>query len=189
LTVSGPEIGGERIVPLDGRAEPALEGDVFTLPFAPRPQMYVFGGIDHAAAVARVGRFLGYRVTVCDPRAKFATPQRFPDVDEVVVEWPDRFLEGAPIDERTAICVLTHDHRLDVPALKAALASPAGYVGAMGSRRTNEERARLLAEEGVSKEALERLHAPIGIDIGSRTPEEVAVAVAAEIVAVRRGRS
>jgi xanthine dehydrogenase accessory factor len=187
--VSGESVGRKRVVPLDGRAEPALEGDVFTLPFAPRPNMYVFGGIDHAAALARVGRFLGYRVTVCDPRSKFATPERFPDVDEVVVEWPDRFLERAPIDERTAICVLTHDHRLDVPALKATLASPAGYVGAMGSRRTNEERARLLAEEGVPEEALARLHAPIGIDIGSRTPEEVAVAVAAEIVAVRRGRS
>lgn len=189
LTVSGPKIGGQRVVALDGQAEPALEGDVFTLPFTPRPELYVFGAVDHAAAVARVGRFLGYRVTVCDPRSKFATPERFPDADEVVVEWPDRFLEGAPIDERTAICVLTHDHRLDVPALKAALASPAGYVGAMGSRRTNEERARLLEEEGVPKEALERLHAPIGLDIGSRTPEEVAIAVAAEIVAVRRGRS
>jgi xanthine dehydrogenase accessory factor len=189
LTVSGPEIGAQRVVAMGGRAEPSLEGDVFILPFALRPQMYVFGGVDHASAVARVGGFLGYRVTVCDPRAKFATPKRFPDVDEVVVEWPDRFLERAPIDERTAICVLTHDHRLDVPALKVALGSPAGYVGAMGSRRTNEERARLLAEEGVPKEALERLHAPIGIDIGSRTPEEVAIAVAAEIVAVRRGRS
>ena len=181
--------GAQRLIALDGRAEPALEGDVFTLPFAPRPDMYVFGGIDHAAALAQVGRLLGYRVTVCDPRSKFATPDRFPEVDEVVVEWPDRFLERAPIDERTAICVLTHDHRLDVPALKAALASPAGYVGAMGSRRTNEERARLLAEEGVPEGALARLHAPIGLDIGSRTPEEVAVAVAAQIVAVRRGRS
>jgi xanthine dehydrogenase accessory factor len=180
--------GAQRLIALDGRAEPALEGDVFTLPFAPRPDMYVFGGIDHAAALAQVGRLLGYRVTVCDPRSKFATPDRFPEVDEVVVEWPDRFLERAPIDERTAICVLTHDHRLDVPALKAALASPAGYVGAMGSRRTNEERARLLAEEGVPEGALARLHAPIGLDIGSRTPEEVAVAVAAQIVAVRRGR-
>lgn len=186
LTVS---TGAQRLITLDGRAEPALDGDVFTLPFGPRPELYVFGGVDHAAAVARVGRFLGYRVTVCDPRSKFATAERFPDVDEVVVEWPDRFLERAPIDERTAICVLTHDHRLDVPALKAALASPAGYVGAMGSRRTNEERARLLAEEGVPEDALARLHAPIGLDIGSRTPEEVAVAVAAEIVAVRRGRS
>jgi xanthine dehydrogenase accessory factor len=189
LTVSGSEIGDQAVVSLDGRSEPGLEGDVFTLPFAPRPEMYVFGGVDHAAAVARVGRFLGYRVTVCDPRSKFATAERFPDVDEVVVDWPDRFLERASIDERTAICVLTHDHRLDVPALKAALASPAGYVGAMGSRRTNEERARLLAEEGVPEKALARLHAPIGLDIGSRTPEEVAVAVAAEIVAVRRGRS
>jgi xanthine dehydrogenase accessory factor len=181
--------GAQSLTSVNGRLEPTLDGDSFFLPFLPRPDMYVFGAVEHAAALARVGRLLGYRVTVCDPRAKFATRERLPEADEIVVDWPDRFLARAPIDERTAICVLTHDHRIDVPALKAALASPAGYVGAMGSRRTNEERARLLAEEGVAKDALARLHAPIGLEIGSRTPEEVAVAVAAEIVAARRGRS
>jgi xanthine dehydrogenase accessory factor len=180
--------GGQALAAGDGRVEPSLEGDSFFLPFLPRPDMYVFGAVDHAAALARIGRLLGYRVTVCDPRARFATHERLPEADEVVVDWPDRFLARAPIDERTAICVLTHDHKIDVPALRAALASPAAYVGAMGSRRTNEERARLLADEGVGEEALARLHAPIGLGIGSRTPEEVAVAVAAEIVAVRRGR-
>jgi len=128
-------------------------------------------------------------VTVCDARAKFVTRERFPDVDELVVEWPDRFLEQAPVDERTAVCVLTHDHKFDVPALKVALRTPAGYIGAMGARRTNAARAERLRAEGVSDDELARIHAPIGLDIGSRTPEEVAVAVAAEIVAVARGKT
>jgi len=186
LTVSGPEIGGQRIVALDGRYDPVIDGDTFVLPFAPRPNMYVFGAIDHAAAVARMGRFLGFRVTVCDARARFVTPERFPDVDALVVEWPDRFLREAPIDERTAICVLTHDHKFDIPALQVALDSPAGYIGAMGSRRTNDARAERLQAEGVPEEALARIHAPIGLDIGSRTPEEVAVAIGAQIVATFR---
>jgi xanthine dehydrogenase accessory factor len=189
VNISGPAVGEQRLVPLDGRFEPGIEGDVFFLPFAPRPRLYVFGAVDHAAAVAHVGRFLGYHVTVCDARAKFATRERFPDVDELVVDWPDRFLARSPIDERTAICVLTHDHKFDIPLLKVALETPAGYVGAMGSRRTTAERAERLCAEGVSEEALARIHAPIGLKIGSRTPEEVAVAVAAEIVAVTRRKA
>jgi xanthine dehydrogenase accessory factor len=185
-TISGPEIGGQRIVPLNGHFDAAVEGDTFFLPFAPRPEMYVFGAIDHAAAVARIGQFLGYRVTVCDARARFATPERFPNVDALVVEWPDEFLRNAPVDERTAICVLTHDHKFDIPLLKVALETSAGYIGAMGAKRTNAERYERLKAEGVSDEAITRIHAPIGLDIGSRTPEEVAVAVAAEIVATRR---
>jgi xanthine dehydrogenase accessory factor len=148
--------------------------------------MYVFGAVDHAAAVAQVGRFLGYRVTICDARARFATKERFPDVDELVVEWPDRFLSQAPVDERTVICVLTHDHKFDVPLLKVALETPAGYIGAMGSRRTNEARTEQLKAEGVTDEQLARVKAPIGLDIGSRTPEEVAIAVAAEVVGTFR---
>ena len=148
--------------------------------------MYVFGAVDHAAAIGRMGKFLGYRVTICDARARFATPERFPDVDEVVVQWPDEFLRGAPVDERTAICVLTHDHKFDVPLLKVALETPAGYIGAMGAKRTTEARNERLRAEGVTEEQLARIHAPIGLRIGSRTPEEVAVAVAAEIVATRR---
>jgi xanthine dehydrogenase accessory factor len=158
--------------------------EVFVSSFAPRPRMYVFGAIDFASTLARIGRFLGYRVTVCDARAKFVTPERFPDVDELVVDWPDRFLSSAPVDERTAICVLTHDSKFDVPILKVALAGPAGYIGAMGSRRTTERRSERLREEGVTDEQLARVHAPIGLPIGSRTPEEVAVAIAAEIVSV-----
>jgi xanthine dehydrogenase accessory factor len=162
------------------------EGQVFVSSFAPRPNMYVFGAVDHAAALASIGRFLGYRVTVCDARAKFVTRERFPDVDELVVEWPDRFLAGAPVDERTAICVLTHDHKFDIPVLKVALESPAGYIGAMGSRRTNEDRAERLRAEGVTDDEIARIHAPIGLKIGSRSPEEVAVAIAAQIVQVLR---
>jgi xanthine dehydrogenase accessory factor len=193
--ISGEGVGRKRLVGL-GAGGPAAEllasgesaivetdeGELFVNSFAPRPNMYVFGAVDHAAAVAQVGRFLGYRVTVCDARSKFATRERFPDVDELVVEWPDRFLAQAPVDERTVICVLTHDHKFDVPLLKVALETPAGYIGAMGSRRTNETRAERLKGEGVTDEQLARIKAPIGLDIGSRTPEEVAVAVAAEIV-------
>jgi xanthine dehydrogenase accessory factor len=208
VTVEGAQAGGKRLVlgdepRTDGRVEEAArealargestlvgerEERAFVLSLAPRPRMYVFGAVDHAAAVARMGRFLGYRVTVCDARAKFVTPERFPDVDELVVEWPDRFLASAPVDERTAICVLTHEERFDVPLLQVALRTPAGYIGAMGARRTNERRAERLRAEGVAEDELARIHAPIGLDIGSRTPEEVAVSVAAEVVGVTRGK-
>jgi xanthine dehydrogenase accessory factor len=160
---------------------------VFIQTFAPPPAMYVFGAIDFASAVARIGKFLGYRVTVCDARPVFATRERFPTADEVVVAWPDEFLKTAEVDRRTVICVLTHDPKFDVPVLKAALATEAGYIGAMGSRRTHNDRTARLLEEGVSKEDLERVSSPIGLDIGARTPEETAVAIAAEIIALNTG--
>ncbi|MEU4481908.1 XdhC/CoxI family protein [Micromonospora sp. NPDC023966] len=154
-------------------------------------RMLVFGAIDFAAAVAHVGRFLGYRVTVCDARPVFATDRRFPQAHEVVVDWPHRYLaaEAAAgrVDERTVVCVLTHDARFDVPVLRHALDLPLAYVGAMGSRRTAEDRRRRLREAGVGEAALARLHAPIGLDLGGQSPEETAVSIAAEIVAVRRG--
>jgi xanthine dehydrogenase accessory factor len=149
----------------------------------------VFGAIDFAAAVARVGKFLGYRVTVCDARAVFATRRRFPDADEVVVEWPHRYLASQPVDARTVICVLTHDPKFDVPLLEVALRTEAAYIGAMGSRRTHEDRLARLRDAGVDEEALARLASPIGLDIGARTPEETAVSIAAEIVAHRWGGS
>ena len=165
-------------------------GLLFVESYAPRPAMYVFGAVDHAAALVAVGKFLGYRVTVCDARRAFVTPERFPDADELVVEWPDRFLETAPVDARTAICVLTHDQKFDLPVLQAALRTPARYIGAMGSRKTTEERAQRLREAGVGEDDLARIHAPIGIPIGARSPEEVAVAVAAELIqAASRSRS
>ena len=180
---------GARVVPAGSRTEPELADGVFHLPLLSRPRMYVFGAVGHAAALAQVGRLLGYHVTVSDARARFVTSERIPDADELVVGWPDDVLRDGQVDERTAICVLTHDRKLDVPALTAALASPAGYIGAMGSRRTTEARAAALREEGVGEEELARIRAPIGLDIGSRTPAEVAVAVAAEIVAAKRGKS
>jgi xanthine dehydrogenase accessory factor len=160
---------------------------VFIQSFAPPPRMYVFGAIDFASAVARIGKFLGYRVTVCDARPVFATRERFPTADEVVVAWPDEFIKTAPVDRRTVICVLTHDPKFDVPVLKEALKTEAGYIGAMGSRRTHEKRAARLREEGVTEEEMARISSPIGLDIGARTPEETAVAIAAEIIALRTG--
>ncbi|WP_078943065.1 XdhC family protein [Streptomyces aureus] len=162
---------------------------VFVRSFAPPPRMLVFGAVDYAAAVARVGGFLGYRVTVCDARPAFATPRRFPSGVEVVVDWPHRYLSGQATDERTVICVLTHDPKFDVPVLEEALRRPAAYVGAMGSRRTHDDRLERLRAAGVPEPALARLRSPVGLDLGARTPEEVAVSVAAEIVALRRGGS
>jgi xanthine dehydrogenase accessory factor len=164
---------------------------LFVASHAPRPRMLVFGAIDFAAAVARVGAFLGYRVTVCDARPVFATPKRFPDADEVVVDWPHRYLSGelthGRADARTVVCVLTHDPKFDVPVLEVALRQPFAYVGAMGSRRTHDDRLKRLREAGVEEEALARLASPIGLDLGARTPEETAVSIAAEIIASRWG--
>jgi xanthine dehydrogenase accessory factor len=166
---------------------------VFVASYAPRPRMIVFGAIDFAAAVARMGGFLGYRVTVCDARGVFATRRRFPDVDEVVVDWPHRYLTGEAaagrLDGRTVVCVLTHDPKFDVPVLEVALRLPLAYVGAMGSRRTHADRVVRLREAGLGEEELARLSAPIGLDIGARTPEETAVSVAAEIVSQLWGGS
>ena len=160
---------------------------VFVNSFAPPPRLYVFGAIDFAAAVARAGKFLGYHVTVCDARPVFATRSRFPDADEVVVDWPHRFLAGAEVDARTVICVLTHDPKFDVPVLEVALRTPAGYIGAMGSRRTHEDRLDRLRAVGVTEEELSRLRSPIGLDLGARTPEETAVSIAAELIQLRWG--
>ena len=166
---------------------------VFVQAFAPPPRLYVFGAIDFAAAVARIGAFLGYLVTVCDARPVFATRVRFPAADEVVVEWPHRFLARAAahggVDERSVITVLTHDPKFDVPLLEIALRTPAAYVGAMGSRRTHEERLDRLRECGLTAAELTRLRSPIGLDLGARTPEETAVSIAAEIVQCRWGGS
>ncbi|HEY2297579.1 MAG TPA: XdhC/CoxI family protein [Jatrophihabitans sp.] len=162
---------------------------VFVSSYAPKPRMIVFGAIDFAAAVARIGSFLGYYVTVCDARETFATRKRFPDADEVVVEWPHRYLAKTEVDERTVLCVLTHDPKFDVPLLEIALRKPVAYIGAMGSRRTHDDRVKRLRELGLTDAELMRLHAPIGLDVGARTPEETAVSIAAEIVATRWGGS
>jgi xanthine dehydrogenase accessory factor len=165
---------------------------VFASVFAPPPRMLVFGAIDFAAAVARVGTFLGYRVTVCDARPVFATTARFPDADEVVNDWPHRYRRGEAeagrLDERTVICVLTHDPKFDVPLLEVALRLPeVAYVGAMGSRRTHDDRLKRLVEAGVTDDEIARLSSPIGLDLGARTPEETAISIAAEIIALQWG--
>jgi xanthine dehydrogenase accessory factor len=166
--------------------------EVFVSSYAPRPRMVVFGAIDFAAALAQQGSFLGYRVAVCDARPVFATRARFPTADEVVVEWPHRYLaaqaEAGEINDSTVICVLTHDPKFDVPVLEVALRLPhVGYVGAMGSRRTHDDRMERLRAAGLTDAELSRLSSPIGLDLGARTPEETAVSIAADIIARRWG--
>ncbi|HEY8394353.1 MAG TPA: XdhC/CoxI family protein [Thermaerobacter sp.] len=159
--------------------------DVFIHAFTPPPVLYIIGAVHPAAALAEAGRFLGYRVVVCDPRSPFATPERIPAAHEIVRQWPDEYLESVQLTPRDAVCVLTHDLKFDVPALQAALRTPVGYIGVMGSRRTHERRVNALREAGVTEEQLRRLHAPIGLEIGARTPEELAIAIVAEIIASR----
>jgi xanthine dehydrogenase accessory factor len=153
--------------------------------------MLVFGAIDFAAALVRAGAFLGYRVAICDARPVFATPRRFPEADEVVVDWPHRYLaaeaDAGRLDARTVVCVLTHDAKFDIPLLELALRLPIAYVGAMGSRRTHHDRLRRLREAGLLEGELAHLHSPIGLDLGARTPEETALSIAAEIIAHRHG--
>jgi xanthine dehydrogenase accessory factor len=163
---------------------------VFIESFASPPRMVIFGAIDFTAALARLAKLLGYHVTVCDARPVFATRERFPMADEVVAEWPDRFLAqvGAELGPRDAICVLTHDPKFDVPAIQAALQTKAGYLGAMGSRRTHDKRIQRLREAGVDDAGIARVMAPVGLDVGARTPEETAVSICAEIISLRTGR-
>ena len=164
---------------------------IFIESFAPPPQMLIFGAVDFTGALVKVAKVMGYRVTVCDAREVFATKRRFPSADEVVVDWPHRHLEkvGDRLGQRDAVCVLTHDHKFDVPAIQAALATGVGYLGAMGSRRTCAERLERLAEAGADMAQVEkRLYAPIGLDLGGRTPEETAIAICAEVIAARTGR-
>jgi xanthine dehydrogenase accessory factor len=159
----------------------------FTLP----PRMIIFGAVDFTAALARIAKVLGYRVTVCDARAVFATVQRFPMADEVVNDWPDRYLAkvGDQLGPRDAVCVLTHDHKFDVPAIAASVKTSVGYLGAMGSRRTHGAREARLREHGLTDSEIARVMSPIGLDVGARTPEETAVAICAEIIAMRTGRN
>jgi len=183
---------GTTIVRHYGEHGEAREGavSIFIESFAPPPRMLIFGAVDFTKALVKVARVLGYHVTVCDAREVFATRRRFPDADEVVVDWPHRLLEreGAGLGPRDAICVLTHDHKFDVPAIVAALTTGVGYLGAMGSRRTHAERISRLRDEGVDDAGIERIMAPIGLDLGGRTPEETAISICAEIIARRTGR-
>jgi xanthine dehydrogenase accessory factor len=164
---------------------------VFVESYAPPPQMWIFGAVDFTAALAKVAKVLGYRVTVCDAREIFATRRRFPMADEVVVSWPGPLFErrGSTLGPRDAVCVLTHDNKFDVPAVKSALATDVGYIGVMGSRTTHDKRLQRLLEAGVEPADLERLMSPIGLDLGARTPEETAISICAEIIARRTGKA
>jgi xanthine dehydrogenase accessory factor len=168
-----------------GRREITLFIEVF----APPRRMLIFGAVDFTAALVRVAKVLGYHVTVCDARPVFATPARFPEADEIVADWPHRHLAKVAdsLGPDDAICVLTHDHKFDIPALVAALRTRVGYIGAMGSRGTHEGRVARLRDEGVDPADIRRIMAPIGIDIGARTPEETAVSICAEIISLRAG--
>jgi xanthine dehydrogenase accessory factor len=207
LAAGWTDAGLERVVGQDAEAalvsgttgvrrygdEGRLDGDthmVFYEAHVPPPRFVIFGAVDFTAALVRVAKILGYHVVVCDARAAFATRARFPLADDVVVDWPHRYLAevGAQLGPRDAVCVLTHDPKFDVPAVVAALDTAVGYLGAMGSRRSTDDRVARLRADGVSAEALDRMMAPIGLDLGARTPEETAVAICAEIIAVQTGR-
>lgn len=164
---------------------------VFIESFAPPPRMVIFGAVDFTAALVRAAKLLGYRVTVCDARPVFATTQRFPLADEVVNDWPDRYLDaqGGSLGPSDVICVLTHDPKFDVPAITSAVKTSVGYIGAMGSRKTHTTRMDRLREAGLGDDELRRVMGPIGIDIGARTPEETAISIVAEIIALRTGRA
>ena len=170
------------------------EGAAQLQPHIWHAQLVETGRLDEAAAVyqaalAKAGKLLGFHVTVVDAREIFATRKRFPDADEIVVDWPHRWLASQQVDARTVICVLTHDPKFDVPALKVAVSTKAAYIGAMGSRRTHEDRTVRLKEAGLTDEEIARIHSPIGLDLGARTPEETAISIAAEIVQSRWGGS
>jgi xanthine dehydrogenase accessory factor len=165
------------------------EARVLFLVSAPPPRFIIFGAVDFAAALSDAARLLGYRVTVCDARAVFATAERFPSAAEVVVSWPSDYLAGTDTDARTILCVLTHDEKFDIPLLHTALRLDVAYVGAMGSRRTHERRMHRLREAGLAAAELDRLHSPIGLDLGASTPEETAVSILAEVLAARTGGS
>lgn len=180
---------GVRHYGLHGEAR-AEDVSIFIESFAAPPRMFIFGAVDFTASLVKVAKLLGYHVTVGDAREVFATRARFPEADQLIVDWPQRVLAAIeePLGPRDAVCVLTHDHRFDVPAIIAAAATEVGYLGAMGSRRTNAQRRELLIEAGMTDEQLARLHSPIGLDLGARTPEETAVSICAEIIQLRTGR-
>lgn len=177
-----------RIVPISAEGP---DERILTLSYAPRPRLVILGAGDYAAALCRIASVAGFAVTVCDGWALLVTAERFPDADQLVTQLPDEYLRAhaESLDPRTAICVLTHDERSDVPALREALRLPVAFVGALGARRTVARRAQLLREQGVSDDELARLHSPLGLDLGAETPEETALSILAEIVAARRAGS
>ena len=177
--------GGARVVPLPFCG---AESRVFVEAFPPPLRLFIIGATHTAGALCRVARQLGFRVTVVDARGIYATPERFPEADELICARPEEVLEAAHLDARSYVVTLTHDPKFDLPVLACALRSEALYVGAMGSRKTRERRKSELRELGLGEAELGRLYSPIGLDLGARTPEEIAIAIAAELLAVRSGR-
>lgn len=169
-----------------GRDEPV---EVFIEAFPPPPTLLIFGAVHVAQPLSHFAKALGFDVIVSDTRAKLATEERFPDADQIIQSWPEETLEQVPILPNTYVAILSHDPKFDEPALVGTLATPAAYIGAIGSRKTNEDRRKRLAEAGMSPEQIARLRAPIGLDIGAATPEEMAISILGEIIALRRGRS
>jgi xanthine dehydrogenase accessory factor len=215
--IEGPALGAKLLVRADGTSEGGLgdseldrvaveaaeellwaersetreAGDtkLFVDVVAPAPRLVVFGAVDYAAALCRLARAAGWRPFVCDPRSQFATQERFPDAEEVIAAWPDEaFARLGGIDRATYIAILTHDPKLDDAALTLALRSDAAYVGAMGSRRAQAQRRERLLAAGVEDDLIDRIAAPIGLDLGAVSPEETALSIMAEVVAVRNGR-
>ena len=214
--VAGPGLGGKLLVTPDavqgslgdpaldaaaaGLARELLPGEeaavreldgrqLFFDVYAPQPRLLIVGAVDFAAALARLARFTGFKVTVVDARERFATTERIPDADEVVVAWPQEHLADNPPDDATYAAVLTHEPRFDDPTLTALLRSPVAYIGAMGSRRAHAERLERLREAGFGDADIARISGPIGLDIGAKSPEETAVSILAEVIAARHGRS
>jgi xanthine dehydrogenase accessory factor len=174
-----------RPYPLPGREEPV---EVFIESYPPPPTLLIFGAVHVAQPLSRFAKSLGFDVIVSDARAKLATPERFPDADQIIQGWPDETLAQVPVLPNTYVTILSHDPKFDEPALVGTLDTPAAYIGAIGSRKTNEDRRQRLAEAGMSPEQIARLRAPIGLDIGAATPEEMAISILAEIISIRHGR-
>jgi xanthine dehydrogenase accessory factor len=174
--------GRNRLLELDGRK-------VFAEVYGPPPRLFVYGAVDTAEALCRGAKLLGWRAIVADARSKFATRERIPSADELIVAWPQDALAQVAPDHQTAVVVLTHDDKFDEPALQGALETDAFYIGALGSRRNQERRRERLLELGVDEDALDRIHGPSGLDVGADTQEETALSILAEILAVRAGRS
>ncbi len=172
-----------------GSELPRREGDAFIEPVRRLPHLVIIGAIHIAIPLGRLGKVMGYRVTVVDARAKFANRERFPEADEVIVAWPDEAMSKITIDSSTYVVILTHDPKFDLPALRAVLGRDAGYIGAIGSRKTNQNRFEALRREGFTEEQLSQVHGPIGLELGGRGAEETALAILAEITAVRFGGS
>ncbi len=161
---------------------------VFFQSFTTSPHLIIFGAVDFAQSLCHVGKILGYKVTICDARSRFATVERFPLADEVIVEWPHNYLQVTNIDDRSVIMVLTHDPKFDVPALMMAVKTNANYIGAMGSRKATKDRFQRLQEAGMTDTELVKISSPLGLDIGAKTPAETAISIMAEVIALKNGR-